>query len=224
MVKARDKKQLKLRVMNFLRQGIKKQDFKPGEHIKELYVTEKLSLSRAPVREAFLELSAEGLLRLDPNRGAHVLSLAPEEIVERLLLCGALEGFALSRTLPLFTPLDFQHLEASVERMRRLAETGGDIAAILEEDVHFHHLCVSHVTDAFLHEFIEKCSRIPEVLLAKDWARAYTAGEIVSRHQELCRVLRGRDPDLVEKTVRGHYLETAQKLSRFGTRPPQAEL
>ena len=103
----KDSQKLKLKVMDFLRQGIREQKLKPGEHIKEIYVTQILGVSRAPVREAFLELAAEGLLRLAPNRGAYVIELTAQEIMDRILLCGALEGFALRSTLHLFNPPDF---------------------------------------------------------------------------------------------------------------------
>src|ERR1700755_625970 len=54
--------------------------FPGGELISEGEVAAALGMSRTPVREAFLRLEAEGLLRLYPQRGALVVPVSPEEV------------------------------------------------------------------------------------------------------------------------------------------------
>ena len=54
--------------------------FPGGELISEGDVASALRMSRTPVREAFLRLEAEGLLRLYPQRGALVVSVSPGEV------------------------------------------------------------------------------------------------------------------------------------------------
>lgn len=213
----KDPYKLKLTIMDFLRQGIREQKFQPGEHIKEIYVTQALGVSRAPVREAFLELAAEGLIRLTPNRGAYVTELTSQQIMDRILLGGALEGFALHSTLHLFNPPDFKRLEDSLDRMAQIAESSGDIPQLLEEELRFHHACVIKVKDAFLLEFIEKCSRMLEQLLAKHWKTVYTPEDFLRRHRTLYDAIAKGDPALVEKNVREHYFETASRMTRFGS-------
>jgi DNA-binding GntR family transcriptional regulator len=53
-----------------------------------------LGVSRTPVREAFLRLSAEGLLRLYPKRGALVLPVTEREIHEVIQARALTEGWA----------------------------------------------------------------------------------------------------------------------------------
>ncbi len=213
----KDSQKLKLKVMDFLRQNIREQQFKAGEHIKEVYVTQALGVSRAPVREAFLELAAEGLLRLAPNRGAYVIELTAQQIMDRILLCGALEGFALHSTLHLFNPPDFKRLEDSLARMAQIAESSGDIPQLLAEELYFHQSCVIKVKDAFLPEFIEKCSRMLEELLAGHWKTVYAPEDFLRRHRTLYNAIAKGDPELVEKNVREHYFETASRMARFGS-------
>ena len=50
-----------------------------GSMTSEGEIAEQLGVSRTPVREAFLRLEAEGLLRLYPKRGALVVPVAPGE-------------------------------------------------------------------------------------------------------------------------------------------------
>lgn len=51
-----------------------------GRLISEGEVADAVQLSRTPVREAFLRLSAEGLLRLYPKRGALIVPVSPNEV------------------------------------------------------------------------------------------------------------------------------------------------
>ena len=69
------------------------------ELISEGEVATALGMSRTPVREAFLRLEAEGLLRLYPQRGALVVPVSPAEahaVIEARLL---LEQFAATKVV-----------------------------------------------------------------------------------------------------------------------------
>ena len=73
--------------------------FPGGELISEGEVAAALGMSRTPVREAFLRLEAEGLLRLYPQRGALVVPVSSEEahaVIEARLL---LEQFAAGKVI-----------------------------------------------------------------------------------------------------------------------------
>src|ERR1700759_1858023 len=73
--------------------------FPGGELISEGEVAAALGMSRTPVREAFLRLEAEGLLRLYPQRGALVVPVSAEEsraVIEARLL---LEQFAAGKVV-----------------------------------------------------------------------------------------------------------------------------
>ena len=56
-------------------------------------------MSRTPVREAFLRLEAEGLLRLYPKRGALVVPVSPEEVRNVMEARLVLEWFAVENVI-----------------------------------------------------------------------------------------------------------------------------
>jgi DNA-binding GntR family transcriptional regulator len=68
-----------------------------GDLISEGQVAEALGMSRTPVREAFLRLEAEGLLRLFPKRGALVVAVSPSEVEAVLEARELVEGHALAK-------------------------------------------------------------------------------------------------------------------------------
>lgn len=65
-----------------------------GEKVPERALCEKLGVSRTPMREALKVLAADGLLNLEPNKGARVRALTVEDLEEVFPVMGALEALA----------------------------------------------------------------------------------------------------------------------------------
>ncbi|MFN0163370.1 MAG: GntR family transcriptional regulator [Burkholderiales bacterium] len=66
----------------------------PGARLNERVLAEALEVSRTPLREAFKMLAGEGLIELQPNRGAVVARMGTAEIAAAFDVIGALEGLA----------------------------------------------------------------------------------------------------------------------------------
>jgi len=69
-------------VSDHLRSDILSGDFPPGERLIELQLTERYGVGRAAIRAAIVELSAEGLVVHETNRGATVRRVPIEEAIE----------------------------------------------------------------------------------------------------------------------------------------------
>ena len=69
-------------------------DLRPGDRVHERALCEEIGVSRTPLREAFKVLAAEGLLELQPNRGAAVTRLTVRGVEEMFEVMGTLEGLA----------------------------------------------------------------------------------------------------------------------------------
>ena len=63
---------IRAKVSSVLRKAIYSGEYKSGQELSLTDVSQRLGVSRTPVREAFLALSAEGLLTLRMNKGAIV--------------------------------------------------------------------------------------------------------------------------------------------------------
>ena len=66
--------------------------FKPGERLVEDRLSAELGVSRVPVREALLALSMQGLVDIEPRRGASVAEVTPETVAELVEVRALLEG------------------------------------------------------------------------------------------------------------------------------------
>src|SRR5215472_8852721 len=72
----------------------------PGTRLMQDHVAEEFRASHVPVREAFRELEAQGLLIRKPRCGVRVSELDPGTILEVTEMRAALEGLALHHALP----------------------------------------------------------------------------------------------------------------------------
>ena len=66
-------------VAEALRKGILKGMIKAGQVLRQEDLAERFGVSRIPIREAFRQLEAEGLIKIYPHRGAVVSSLSAWE-------------------------------------------------------------------------------------------------------------------------------------------------
>jgi DNA-binding GntR family transcriptional regulator len=72
----------------------------PGANVVERDLSDSLGVSRTPLREALLGLQAEGLVRLEPQRGFFVTDLSVSAARELYPLIGTLEALAVKRGRP----------------------------------------------------------------------------------------------------------------------------
>ena len=102
-----------------LRRLIEIGELAPGERLRELAISEKLGMSRTPVREAFRTLAAEGLVELLPNRSVIVSDVDRSELGDVFLVLGNLEGLAAQQACERITDEEIALLGTLQEELER---------------------------------------------------------------------------------------------------------
>lgn len=108
----------------------------PGSNVVERSLSATLGVSRTPLREALLGLEAEGLLRVEAQRGFFVAGLDVEEARELYPLIGALEALAVETG----KPTDVADLDAANKRFR----ASKNQSEAVERDREWHERLVAH--------------------------------------------------------------------------------
>ena len=101
----------------------------PNERLVEADLTRRLGVGRSAVRAALARLEHEGLVELEPHRGARVRRVALAEAVEILQARAVLEGLAVRQAAAHATAEDVNDLRAILAEMRRLLDAGDLLAA-----------------------------------------------------------------------------------------------
>src|SRR3712207_4745843 len=92
-------------------------DLTPGARLGEVELADRLDVSRTPVREALSRLAAEGLVEIQPNRGARVATWTVAELEGVFDLRSTLEPQLTAFAVPNATPADLDELDDLAQRM-----------------------------------------------------------------------------------------------------------
>lgn len=124
-------------IAEHLRQEIIGGQHAAGTQLRQDALAERFQVSRIPVREALFQLEAEGLLRMEPHRGAIVSSFSVEEIADIFDLRTLLEPRLLAASLPNMRDTDFAEV-ASLDDDFAQAVQANDMARWGELNAQFH--------------------------------------------------------------------------------------
>ncbi|NNC00972.1 GntR family transcriptional regulator, partial [Corallococcus exiguus] len=102
-------------VAEALRQRILDGDFAAGFQLRQDALADEFGVSRIPVREALMQLEAEGLVKIEPHKGAIVSELSTREIEELFELRSLLEPRLLKESAPRLTQDDYARLNGILE-------------------------------------------------------------------------------------------------------------
>ncbi len=204
-------------VVSYIKKGILNGEFQPGTKIKEVNLAKKLSISRAPIREALQILAKEGLIVSVPQKGKYVTTLTAKQIRDSYFTGGILEGAAVAAALVLYTDKDIARLETLVQEMKTIADTQAPIEDNTELDNEFHQILFSRVNNELLSELCHRsCQGISKFLLFRHWIKLFTAQEIHQRHRVIVDALKSGVPRDVEYQIRKHYFDSGERMARYG--------
>lgn len=216
-----------------LRDAILHGELSPGQRLREEELGVRLQVSRGPVRDAFILLEREGLVRSSPNRGVSVVELTRNDLHEVFTLRSALEPLAISLAVEHGTASDLAGMDASLAEMasafsRRITER--DAARL---DVQFHDTIYVAAHHQRLWSAWEQI-RLPTYwfmlsrnVASPDWREATVQG-----HADLVKVIRAGDENVAANAIREHisfayerilqsYLRSmAQAAEADDTEPP----
>jgi DNA-binding GntR family transcriptional regulator len=98
-----------------LRRRIIEGRYAAGEQLRQDALAAEFGISRIPIREALVQLEAEGLVKIHPHRGAVVTDLSATDIAELFELRQLLEPHLLRLSIPHLTPQDLVALDAILD-------------------------------------------------------------------------------------------------------------
>ena len=99
-------------IVEELRRALLDGTYAAGEQLRQDALAASFQVSRIPIREALIQLEAEGLVRIEPHKGAIVSAFSLEEIDDVFDLRVLLEPRMLAQSTPRLTPDDFAEIAA----------------------------------------------------------------------------------------------------------------
>lgn len=177
-----------------------------GTRLGEAELAGRLRVSRTPVREALSRLAAEGLVELQPNRGARVASYSPEDLHDIFELRLRLEPYAVRQAVPRFTAARLAELDSLATAMSRAGRPGRaqDLTALVELNRRFHGLFIEAAGNPSLAAALRGVTHAGVVLQNFHDYAPDALRRSLAHHHELVAASRAGAPDWAEAVMRVH--------------------
>lgn len=186
-----------------LRERIRDGRYAQGQRLVVAEVTKVLGVSAGPVREAIRRLTGEGLIEIEPHRGASVRAFKSRDVREIFQLREVIEGLAARLAAERIDLGDHRAaLEASIFEMRRVLAAGSD--GYIEHNHDFHDLIYRMAGNDRVREAAAQLT-LPiyqmryHYLMDPSYART-SAGE----HQLIVEAILEGDAPRAERMMRNH--------------------
>jgi DNA-binding GntR family transcriptional regulator len=175
--------------------------------LTEEFLSNQLGISKSPIREALNRLETEGLIHIEPRKGAYLKRLSPEEISELYDLREALETHVV-RTVKLTVALVaelHQSLKSQHEFLR-----ANDRPHYIEEDVHFHAELARATRNARLCAVLENIQN--QIWISRRNSYDLSSSTAPNHHAAILEALESNDRDAAVAAMRAHIQRVKGRL------------
>ncbi len=122
-------------------------EFKPGQPLREQEISARFGVSRGPIREALRQLTQQGLLVLEPNKGVRVAQYLSESVRPLTVeLRRTIETFVLDSIFEQITEADITAWARILADIKAACEQG-NIATLVDKDLRFHQAIIQSHDD-----------------------------------------------------------------------------
>jgi DNA-binding GntR family transcriptional regulator len=194
-----------------LRDEIQGGTLSPGTRLRQNDVARRFGVSTTPVREAFAQLQAEGLVRIDPHRGAVVFHPTVDDLMEFYEIREVLEALAVTQAIPHLDADSVRDLNTLIDKMRRTEDARRWMK--LNDEFHLRLYELAHRPR--LSGMIENLRDASTPYIHMFVAGRSPAARANEEHQEILDACVRGDRGAAERAVREHLRSASAELAAF---------
>lgn len=195
---------LKDHVYNYISEKINDGSLKPEDKINEQQISDALEISRTPIREALIQLAAEGYLESIPRKGFRVRNLDYNKAKELYEIIGLLDGRIAYLTIDIISEEDIRNMEFLADSMTAAIEQ--DLSnRYYELQVDFHNTYINLCKNQ---EMINLLNQLKRSFLRKYYIFGHSQEEIEilketnQEHYEIIRLFKEKKKEELERYIR----------------------
>ena len=209
-----DRSTLRERALVALRTAITTGQYRPGDHLGEVEIATRLSVSRGTVREALRHLQQEGLVVAGARGMLRVQSLSPREVRELFQVRQAIEGLAVAQIVALPDREDAAAtLRRALERLSAALDDPDAFEAQVEADLAFHATLCELSRNSMLVKtwgHLEGPTRVVVMSAAGEQRRATMSA---AHHMPIVEAIERGDADAAVRVLSEHMTTAMAELS-----------
>jgi phosphonate utilization transcriptional regulator len=185
----------------------------PGAKLTEAWLSERLGVSRGPIREAFRMLEEAGLVRQEKNRGVFVRDIPLEEALEIYDLRAVMDELVGRRLAETITPEQLKAVRAVVEQMD-LAVRAGDADTYHLLNLQFHDMLVGFTGNRKLAGVYRKLVKELALFRRRNLRDQEMLPHSAAEHRAILKAIAAGDPDLAGRAMFDHVMESRERTMK----------
>jgi DNA-binding GntR family transcriptional regulator len=194
-------------VVDKLRERILSGTVAGGERLVEGRLSEELGVSRMPVREALRQLASEGIVTIEPRRGATVTQFSEEQVRELVEVRATLEGLNAKLAARRHDRATIAELETILSEGVRLAESG-DPLVLIQLNERFHDALANIASNSVLRDMMRSLRDRTALLFAP--MNRNQGKQNWEEHAAILRAVIAGDAELASLLATRHVYSAAQ--------------
>ncbi|UYG07556.1 GntR family transcriptional regulator [Halomonas sp. M4R1S46] len=217
----RESDSVRQRLYQVLRQSIIRMVLAPGQALSEKELADTFSVSRQPVREAFIRLSEAGLVEVRPQRGTFVVKISQQAVLEARFVREAVE-VAVAReaaTRGLGKPV-LADLRELIERQRRCIEPADHDRFFLLDEA-FHRTLSLGIGQQTAWKVTEEVKAQLDRVRYLSIPSSTPIDKLIEQHVAIVDAIERRDVEAAAEAMRVHQCEILQSLPELVRRFPE---
>jgi DNA-binding GntR family transcriptional regulator len=211
--------QIKLQIEEAINAG----KYLPGDALDEVALANQFGVSRTPVREAVLQLSVQGLVRIVPRSGTYVARMSVKELLAMFELLAELEGACAKLAGRRMELASRQRLKQIYEKSRIFVESH-DAEGYEKANASFHGLLYEGSLNRYLEEQILMIRRRTKAYRQDHFKMQRRLEKSWSDHGRIVDAILAGDDRAASQAMIDHIAIGGREFAEFITRIPDALL
>ncbi len=183
----------------------------PGTKLTEAWLSEKLGVSRGPVREAFRMLEEAGLVRQEKNRGAFVRDIPLEEAIEIFDLRAVMDELVGRKVAAVLTAEQARRLKSLLDQMEQAARVD-DADAYHLLNLQFHDQLVEFAGNRKLSAIYRKLVKELALFRRRNLAQRQALSHSVAEHRQIVKAIQSGDAEAAGGAMYAHVIASKERM------------
>ncbi|XPF93707.1 GntR family transcriptional regulator [Colwellia sp. RE-S-Sl-9] len=202
-------------VVETIREKILSGEIKAGQPLRQAALATELNVSRIPIREALLQLEAEGLVSFEPHKGATATELNVSRVDELFELRALLESDLLASSIPHLSEEKLEEATHLLHQLDRALGTENAANKWSELNSSYHNCLYSASNKPQTIDLVNTLNKNADRYIRMHllWAGGISKAE--SEHNEILTYCKNKDIENAVAVLKKHILGTRDEIRSF---------
>lgn len=198
---------LKDHVYDYIAKGIQNGTLLPNHKVNEVALSEKLEVSRTPVREALIQLASDNLLEYFPRKGFFVKDLDTKQKLDVFQVVATLDALAASLSIKYIKEDDIELMEKLVKKIE-LSISQKNYSDYQTYQNQFHKVYVDKCNNKTLIELLDSLqnSFVRQIYLSQNEEKLFSVLEQMNiEHKQIIQYFKKGDKENLEQLIKNEH-------------------